>query len=61
MVAVATDRAVLLVLALHALVAACATFYGPAARALVPKAVSEEKDLAAANALFGICESLSGV
>ena len=56
--AVATDRAVLLVLALHALVAACATFYGPAARALVPEAVTEEKDLAAANALFGICESL---
>jgi CRP-like cAMP-binding protein/predicted MFS family arabinose efflux permease len=55
--AVATDQPVVLVLALHATTAVGATFYTPAARALVPEAVPE-RDLAAANAVFGVCENV---
>ncbi len=55
--AVALDGPVAVVLALHALTAAAATAYGPAAQALVPEVVPEH-DLAAANALFGLLENL---
>ena len=55
--AVAADLPVAVVLALFALTASAATFSPPAAQALVPEVVPE-KDLAAANALFGLCENL---
>lgn len=58
--AVAGDLPVAVVLVLNALVASAATFYGPAAQAVVPASVPE-KDLAAANALFGLTENLTVV
>ena len=54
---VGVDAPLLPVLALHALTAVCSSFYGPAARAVVPEAVPEQQ-LAAANALFGVLENL---
>jgi MFS family permease len=55
--AVAVDVPVVVLLAVHALLAGANTFYRPAAQAVVPDAVPE-KDLAAANALFGVLENL---
>lgn len=47
-------------LALHALLSACAAFYEPAAQALVPSVVAE-KDLVAANGMFGVIDNLAVV
>lgn len=57
---VAADAPVWVLLALHALLSACAAFYEPAAQALVP-AVVAEKDLVAANGLFGVVDNLAVV
>src|SRR3954469_22605644 len=57
---VLADGPIPVVLALHALIAIGNTAYAPAARAVVPEAASED-DLAAANALFGIVESVVAV
>jgi MFS family permease len=57
---VAAGAPVLVLLALHAITSSCATFYEPAAQALLPEVVPE-KDLVAANSLFGVCDSLAVV
>lgn len=57
---VAARAPVLALLGLHALISSCATFYEPAAQALLPEVVPE-KDLVAANALFGVCDNLAVV
>ena len=54
---VATDAPILLILVFSALASSCSTFNGPAARAVLPEVVPE-RDLATANALFGIVENL---
>ena len=54
---VLADGPIVLLLGLHVLTAVCATFYSPAARALIPEAVPE-RDLAAANALFAVIENV---
>jgi MFS family permease len=54
---VAVDAPVLTILLFSALTSAGSTFNSPAARAVVPEVVAE-KDLATANALFGLLESL---
>ena len=54
---VGADAPVPLILLLSALTSAASTFNSPAAHAVIPEIVAE-KDLAAANALLGVVESL---
>jgi MFS family permease len=56
-VLIANDAPVVLLLLLSVLTATCTSFNSPAARAVVPEVVPE-KDLAAANALFGLVDSV---
>jgi MFS family permease len=56
-VLIANDAPVVLLLVMSVLTSTCTTFNSPAARAIVPEVVAE-KDLATANALFGLVESL---
>jgi hypothetical protein len=54
---IARDAPVGLLLVMSAVTASATTFNSPAARAIVPEVVAE-KDLASANALFGLVDSL---
>lgn len=56
-VLVALDAPIVVILLFSAATATCATFNSPASRALLPDVVPE-KDLATANALFGLIENL---